>query len=122
MLIQTPSSQVELKVEEVLLHEAAGGLRGLVIVDQRSILFSFRRVLVEVLAGLLYEKVCGILGDGDRIRGVVDALIGHTVTGLAPPTIDRCKKEIEMSCEMNDIILNMNTYSKSFFSGCHWLP
>ncbi len=74
-----------LKVEEVLLHEAARGLGLLVVVDQSSVLLGEGCKLVVVLARLLNEEIGGVLGDGHSLGRVVDGLIWDALSILAEP-------------------------------------
>ena len=76
---------MNLKVEEVLLHEAAGGLGRRVVVDQRGVLGGL--VLESVLAEacLAHEEVGHVLGGQDGVSAVVDGLVGNALRILAIP-------------------------------------
>ena len=61
------STFINLKVKEVLLHKAASGLAGCVVVDQGSILLCLRGELVSALSGLVHKEVSHVLGSHDSV-------------------------------------------------------
>ena len=66
-------------MEEVGLHEAAGGLGGLIVVDERLVFLVSGGELVEVLSRLIHEESGGIERGQDCVWGMVDGLVGNTV-------------------------------------------
>ena len=72
-------------MEEVLLHEAAGGLGGRVVVDEGGVLGGLVGELVLAEARLVHEEVGHVLGHEDGVVRVVDGLVRDALGGLAPP-------------------------------------
>ena len=76
---------MNLKVEEVLLHEAAGGLGRRVVIDQGGVLgrLVLERVLTE--ARLAHKEVGHVLRGQHGVSTVVDRLVGDALRVLAIP-------------------------------------
>ena len=73
-------------MEEVRLHEGAGGLDRGVVVDQGSVFLGRCGVLVAAATSLVHEEIGDILRSFDAVIRVVDGLLRHASSGLSPPT------------------------------------
>jgi hypothetical protein len=81
---ERPSHSEEVVREVIGLDEVRTRADGAVVEDQMRVLLFVRGKAMEVLASLLHEEVGRVLRDQNRLRAVVDCLIGGTIFSLPP--------------------------------------